>query len=151
LTGGFPAAQRDPDGELETAHVYGHINPGDRLLSGHWVLSVAGTSPEDLGASPWAGISGAPLFSGDLLCGVVVVDLPHWRHGKLDAVQAHRLLQNQEFRTLLREHIGYSPVPEAVELQPLAEPATLSRPRFPCRNCSGRRPRRSGSLVARDS
>ena len=125
---GFPAAQRDPDGELETAHVYGHINPGDRLLSGRWVLSVAGTSPEDLGSSPWAGISGAPLFSGELLCGVTVVDAPHWRHGKLDAVQAHRLLQNEEFRTLLRERLGYSPVAEAVELQPLAEPATLSRP-----------------------
>ena len=124
---GFPAAQRDLDGEMETAHVYGHINPGDRLLSGRWVLSVAGTSPEDLGSSPWTGISGAPLFSDDLLCGVIVVDPPHWRHGKLNAVQAHRLLRNEEFRTLLRERLGYSPVAEAVELQSLAEPATLSR------------------------
>ena len=70
---GFPAAQRDADGELETAHVYGYINPGDKLLSGRWVLSVAETSPGDLGSSPWTGISGAPLFSDKLLCGVVVV------------------------------------------------------------------------------
>lgn len=125
---GFPAAQRDPEDELETAHVYGHINPGDRLVSGRWVLSVAGTSPEDLGSSPWAGISGAALFSDEFLCGVVVADPPHWRHGKLDAVQAHRLLQNEEFRTLLRERLGYSPVAEAVELRQLAEPATLIRP-----------------------
>jgi len=125
---GFPAAQRACDGELETAHVDGHINPGDGLLSGRWILSVAGTSPADLGSSPWAGISGAPLFSDELLCGVVVVDPPHWRHGKLAAVQAHRLLQNEELSTLLRERLGYSPIAEAVELSQLAEPATLSRP-----------------------
>jgi phage shock protein A len=125
---GFPAAQRALDGELETAHVYGHINPGDGLVSGRWVLSVADTPPGDLGSSPWRGISGAPLFSGDLLCGVVVVDPPHWRHGKLDAVRVHRLLQNEEFHSLLRERLGYFPVAEAVELESLAEPVMLSRP-----------------------
>jgi len=125
---GFPVAQRDPDGELEAAHVSGHVNPGDRLLSGHWVLSVAGAPPEDLGPSPWAGMSGAPLYSGSLLCGVVVVDSPHWRHGKLVAVQAHRLLQDETFASLLRGRLGYSPLPEAAELEGLAESVTLSRP-----------------------
>lgn len=125
---GFPAAQRESGGDLESAHVFGHINPGDKLLSGQWVLSVAGTSPEDLEASPWAGISGAPLFSDGLLCGVIMSDPPHWRHGKLNAAQAHRLIQNEQFRGLLGERLGYSPVAEAVELRPLAEPATLSRP-----------------------
>lgn len=124
---GFPAAQCDQTGNLETAHVSGHINPGDRLLSGRWVLSVEGSSPEDLGRSPWTGMSGAPLFCGDLLCGVVVVDPPHWRHGKLDAEQIHRLLQQEDFRVLLRNRLGYCPVAEAVELQPLAESQALSR------------------------
>jgi Mrp family chromosome partitioning ATPase len=125
---GFPAAQRDPDGELETAHVNGHINPGDKLVSGQWVLTVAGTPPENLDSSPWTGLSGGPLYCGELLCGVVVVDPPHWQHGKLDAVPAHRLLQNEEFRALLRDRLGYLPVAEAAELQSLSESATLSRP-----------------------
>lgn len=53
---------------------------------------------------------------------------PHWRHGKLDAVQAHRLLRDESFSSLLRNRIGYSPVAEAVELEALAESVTLSRP-----------------------
>jgi hypothetical protein len=124
---GFSAAQRGADGELETAHVYGHINPGDLLLSGRWVLSVSGTWPENLGSSPWRGISGAALYSSDLLCGVVVVDAPHWRHGKLHAVQMHRLLRNEKFAALLRGRLGYAPIAEAAELQSLAESATLAR------------------------
>ncbi|MCT9081980.1 tetratricopeptide repeat protein [Streptomyces fulvoviolaceus] len=129
---GFARVQgaRRPHG-LETAQVSGTVSPGDGMVSEQWELSV-GQVPDDLGPSPWSGMSGAALWSGQLLCGVVAVDLAHWRHGKLQAVPAHRLLRENGLRSLLAREIGHVPVAEAVELEALCEPAVPTRsPRLP--------------------
>ncbi|MER5795754.1 serine protease [Streptomyces sp. NPDC001980] len=129
---GFARVQgaRRPDG-LETAQVAGAVSPGDGLLGGHWELAVH-RAPAGLGTSPWSGMSGSALWSGQLLCGVVVVDLAHWQHGKLQAVPAHRLLREPDLRALLGRELGYLPIAEAVELEALCEPAVPSRsPRLP--------------------
>jgi tetratricopeptide (TPR) repeat protein len=124
---GFPSVQRDARGNLDVVHATGRVNPGDRLLGQRWVFSVDGVPPAERGKSPWSGMSGAPLFSGDLLCGVIVTDSPQWRHGKLDAEQVHRLLRNERLRPLLRARLGYVPTVEGVELQDLAEPWSRTR------------------------
>ncbi|MFI6036382.1 trypsin-like peptidase domain-containing protein [Streptomyces sp. NPDC051315] len=129
---GFARVQgaRRPDG-METAQVSGTVSPGDGMLGGHWELSVD-RAPAALGTSPWSGMSGAAVWSGQLLCGVVSVDLAHWNHGKLEAVPAHRLLRDPGLRSLLRRELGQVPVAEAVELEALCEPAVPSRtPRLP--------------------
>ncbi|GCB45917.1 serine protease [Streptomyces sp. NL15-2K] len=129
---GFARVQgaRRPDG-LETAQVSGTVSPGDGMLGEHWELTVD-RAPAALGTSPWSGMSGAALWSGPLVCGVVTVDLAHWNHGKLQVVPAHRLLRQEELRELLRQELGYVPVAEAVELEALCEPAVPSRsPRLP--------------------
>jgi tetratricopeptide (TPR) repeat protein len=124
---GFPSIQRDAQGNLDVVHASGHVNPGDRLLGQRWVFSVDGTLPAERGKSPWSGMSGAPLFSGDLLFGIIVTDSPEWRHGKLDAEQVHRLLRNERLRSLLHARLGYIPTVEGVELQDLAEPWSRTR------------------------
>ncbi|MCX4765073.1 trypsin-like peptidase domain-containing protein [Streptomyces sp. NBC_01275] len=129
---GFARVQgaRRADG-LETAQASGTVSPGDGMLGAHWELSVD-RAPAGLDESPWSGMSGAALWSGRLLCGVVAVDLAHWRHGKLQAVPAHRLLREEGLRSLLTRELGYVPVAEAVELEALCEPAVPSRaPRLP--------------------
>lgn len=129
---GFARVQgaRRADG-LETAHVSGTVSPGDGMLGDHWELAVD-RAPTASGASPWSGMSGAALWSGRLLCGVVVMDLAHWQHGKLQAVPAHRLTREPGFRALLRAELGHFPVVEPVELEELCEPAVPMRtPRLP--------------------
>ncbi|MFF4407322.1 trypsin-like peptidase domain-containing protein [Streptomyces sp. NPDC001404] len=129
---GFARVQgaRRADG-LETAQVSGTVSPGDGLLGGHWELTVD-RAPAGLGTSPWSGMSGSALWSGQLLCGVVTVDLAYWQHGKLQAVPAHRLLREESLRALLARESGYIPIAEAVELEALCEPAVPSRsPRLP--------------------
>ncbi|MFF3503965.1 tetratricopeptide repeat protein [Streptomyces sp. NPDC003247] len=128
---GFARAQASSPAGLETAQVSGTVSPGDRMIADRWELGVD-RAPADLGESPWSGMSGAALWSGPLLCGVVVVDSAHWNHGKLQAVPAHRLLAQEEFRSLLARRTGYVPSAEAVELEALCEPAVPSRaPRLP--------------------
>ncbi|WP_406440738.1 serine protease [Streptomyces sp. NBC_00631] len=124
-----PGARRAD--QLETAQVSGKVSPGDGMIGGHWHLTVD-LAPVSLGDSPWHGMSGSALWSGQLLCGVVVVDLAHWQHGKLQAVPAHRLLREPTLRALLAGELGYVPIAEAVELEALCEPAVPSRsPRLP--------------------
>ncbi len=131
---GFARVQRNgtaPDarsGGLETTQVRGVVNPGDRLIGGRWVLTIGGTPPADLGPSPWGGMSGAALWCDRLLCGVITSDSAHWRHGKLEAVQAHRLLRDPELLRILRDRAGYVPVAEAVELAAFSESPLPGRP-----------------------
>ncbi|MEV5612080.1 serine protease [Streptomyces sp. NPDC052225] len=129
---GFARVQgvRRPEG-METAQVSGTVSPGDGMLGERWELSVD-RAPAALEASPWSGLSGAALWSGPLLCGVVTVDLAHWKHGKLEAVPLHVMLRDPELRALLHRELGSAPVAEAVELEALCEPAVpLRAPRLP--------------------
>ena len=70
--------------------------------------------------SPWSGLSGAAAFSGDLLIGVVVIDTPRFRSGRLTAVPAWRLLEQPGFAAVLESH-GCSLRCESVELLGLFE------------------------------
>ena len=118
---GFPRALRDSDGTRVPDQVDGAINPGtgfgeryDLKLSGAHPL-VSAKDP-----SPWAGLSGAALFCGDLLVGVVVIDTPNFRSGRLTAVPVWRLLSNAGFTTTCARH-GCAGDWESVELADLFE------------------------------
>ncbi|MGW2720663.1 tetratricopeptide repeat protein [Streptomyces sp. NPDC001492] len=123
---GYPqAVQRQGSPELSW-HPFGRVTAALRAAGERYVMQVEGQPPEQLedDASPWGGISGAALFCGDLLVGVLAVAPRGWRHGQLEAVPAHVLLADPEFRQALQEG-GYGPVPrlEPVEWQHLAESA----------------------------
>jgi hypothetical protein len=118
---GFPRVLRDSDGTRVPDQLNGTINPGV-ALGDQYDLLVTGPLPEASAAhpSPWAGLSGAALFSRDLIIGVVRADLPAWRHGRLSAVPLHRLLQDSEFSAHLAKH-GCPIWADSVELAPLLD------------------------------
>jgi hypothetical protein len=113
---GFPRALRADDGQRIPDQPAGTVNPGvafgaryDLILDGAHPLAQA-KDP-----SPWSGLSGAALFSGELLIGVLVLDTPHFASGRLTSVPVWRLLADPGFTRILTEH-GCSPVWESVEL-----------------------------------
>lgn len=101
----------------------GAINPGVGFGE-RYDVNLSGAHPlvdaED--PSPWAGLSGAALYCGALLVGVVVIDTPKFQSGRLTAVPIWRLLANAAFVDGLERH-GRSQKWESVELAALFEQA----------------------------
>ncbi|MFI5591668.1 trypsin-like peptidase domain-containing protein [Amycolatopsis sp. NPDC051758] len=107
---GSPEAVQRGNTPIEVSQPSGHLNPGDRLVGNRYVLGLDRhryTSAD----SPWAGMSGAAAFSGDLLIGVVAIDPAHSK-GELLAVPAYALWHDPRFRAAL----GYDGRLEPVEL-----------------------------------
>lgn len=88
---GFPHVQRDGEGMLDTEQLTGTFKPGTGLLSGRYVLDSDHNPPSSRpdGGSPWAGMSGAAVFSGEVLMGVVASDPRGWQHGRVEVTAAH--------------------------------------------------------------
>ncbi|MEU7134574.1 NACHT domain-containing protein [Streptomyces sp. NPDC046261] len=96
---GYPHAQRDAHGELDTEQVIGTLKPGSNLLSGRHVLDseFGAPGPAEGGGSPWAGMSGAAVFVDGLLAGVVCADPGGWRHGRLTVTPSATLWSEFSF------------------------------------------------------
>ncbi|MGW2522378.1 hypothetical protein ACWC09_36350 [Streptomyces sp. NPDC001617] len=71
------------------------------------------------------GLSGAALFCGHLLTGVIATDPAGHAHAALEAVPAYVLFNAPAFRTALADHLSHhaAPVLEPAEWQHLSEPA----------------------------
>ncbi|MET9555619.1 NACHT domain-containing protein [Streptomyces sp. NPDC006645] len=105
---GFPHVQRYAGQKLDIEQFLGTIKPGSGSVRGEYVVEGTGTPPaarED-GASPWAGMSGAPVFSGRHLIGVVTRDAAGWQHGRLNAVSVHRLADITGFTNVYHVNLG---------------------------------------------
>ncbi|MFC8350988.1 tetratricopeptide repeat protein, partial [Streptomyces sp. NPDC057280] len=125
-TWGRPDLVQQPGRPVDTAHRTGTLNPGDRIVGNRYVMHLAQhpPQPEQEDASPWGGLSGAALFCGDLLTGVIATDPARHAHAALEAVPAYVLLHDPAFRTALAEHDGAAGSElEPVEWQDLAEAA----------------------------
>jgi tetratricopeptide (TPR) repeat protein len=127
---GFPRILRELDGTRESEQLDGHLNPGTRLVGRRYdvhIDSSAPTTPTDPDApSPWAGMSGAGLFAGELLIGVVVIDAPGFGEHRLTAVPVLELAADPDFRTLMAGPSGFLEV-ESVELAGLFAPPPRRR------------------------
>ncbi|MEC3996202.1 NACHT domain-containing protein [Actinacidiphila sp. DG2A-62] len=108
---GFPYVQRDAAGRLDTEQLTGTYKPGTGLFSGRGVLVLDGAPPAPRadGLSPLAGMSGAAVFAGGALLGVVAGDPHGWRHGRVTVTPAHRFLPEDGFYTALRRYGGKRP------------------------------------------
>jgi len=72
---GFPWAQERPDEVRDSEHLHGFVAPATTAKTGQLAVTVPTSPPAARnGGSPWAGMSGAALFTGPFLIGVVVVD-----------------------------------------------------------------------------
>ncbi|MFF3087638.1 tetratricopeptide repeat protein [Streptomyces nojiriensis] len=104
----------------------GTLNPGDRYVGNRYVMNLKEHPPAATadGSSPWGGMSGAALFCGGLLAGVIASDPTGRAHASLEAVPAYVLMHDPAFRTALTAHApDAGAVLEPVEWQNLAEAA----------------------------
>ncbi|HEX5289590.1 MAG TPA: tetratricopeptide repeat protein [Streptosporangiaceae bacterium] len=104
---GFPWAQERADRVRDTEHLFGFIAPAAMAKSGLSAVSVVSSPPASrAGASPWAGMSGAALFAGPFLVGVVVVDPPRFGAGRLVVAPIAPLAGDAQLAGLLGTSAG---------------------------------------------
>ncbi|MEW2400477.1 NACHT domain-containing protein [Streptomyces sp. NPDC046862] len=108
---GYPAVQRGGAGQLDSEQLVGTLKPGSSMVRGGYVVDLDHTppAPQGDGGSPWAGMSGAALFDGELLVGVVTTDPDGWQHGRLTAVPATAIHIVAGFYDAYLEHLGKLP------------------------------------------
>ena len=103
---GIPSAQEHPDRVRDAKQLFGFITPDTTARAGLYAMTVLTASSVDPAAdSPWEGMSGAALFAGPFLLGVVVVDPPRFGTDRVVATPIAPLLGDTELAGLL----GVSP------------------------------------------
>ncbi|MFD6982788.1 hypothetical protein ACFWAX_19055, partial [Streptomyces sp. NPDC059956] len=123
---GVPDVVQRPGRPVDMLHPSGTLNPGDRYVGNRYVMNLDQHPPAATadGSSPWGGMSGAALFCGGLLAGVIASDPEGRAHASLEAVPAFVLMHDPAFRNALAAHAPEAgTVLEPVEWQHLAEAA----------------------------
>ncbi|MEV6482812.1 trypsin-like peptidase domain-containing protein [Streptomyces sp. NPDC051576] len=127
---GFPDVQvseTDARREVrEAEQLRGKINPLTKVKAGLLDIDVGSTTPavweRDRPISRWRGMSGAAVFCGDLLTGVVIWDdINKFEGRRLTAIPTERLVQDENFRRLIGDATGRVPFAEPVELDDLQD------------------------------
>ncbi|MFD7239478.1 NACHT domain-containing protein [Streptomyces syringium] len=103
---GFPQVQRYDEDELEAVQITGTLVPLSGLLRGRSVLRCDHhpPAPGPDGGSPWAGLSGGPLFAGAVLCGIASSDPRGWGHSSIDAIPLTSIAEAAGFTSVLWHH-----------------------------------------------
>ncbi|MGW3106697.1 tetratricopeptide repeat protein [Streptomyces sp. NPDC001100] len=102
---GTPEAIQRPNGPREMWQATGTLNPlTGRADNRHVVTLREVPVPTADGTSPWGGLSGAAVFSGGLLTGVVAADLAGFGHAGLGVVPAYVLHHDPAFRAALAKY-----------------------------------------------
>ncbi|GAA0952078.1 serine protease [Streptomyces rhizosphaericus] len=113
---GFPQVQRDESGELDSDQLDGRVKPGSGILRGRYALDISGIPPQSTAdGSPWSGLSGAGLFCGGALIGVVATAPTRWQNGRLEAVPVRVITDDRGFQDALRTHGGTTVAVEALD------------------------------------
>ena len=99
---GFPWAQERPDRVRDSEQLFGFIAPVTTVKAGLCAVTVQTAAPAGrAGGSPWAGMSGAALFTGPFLVGVVVVDPARFEADRVVAAPIAPLLDDADLAGLL--------------------------------------------------
>jgi hypothetical protein len=95
---GFPLAQARGD-VRDTEEIVGEIVPLAARKSGLLTVHIEGSVPDAdaSGHSPWEGYSGAALFCGSLLVGVLAVDPAHFGSDRLEAAPVAAMAREPGF------------------------------------------------------
>ncbi|MFC5721817.1 NACHT domain-containing protein [Streptomyces gamaensis] len=96
---GYPDVQRGRGGELDSEQFVGTYKPGSNMLGSRHVLDSAHAAPQGAagGVSPWAGMSGAPVFVNGLLAGVVCEVPGGWGNSRLALTPVRALASDTGF------------------------------------------------------
>ncbi|MFZ3568774.1 tetratricopeptide repeat protein [Streptomyces sp. BH097] len=107
---------------MELWQATGTINPVTGRVDNRHVVTLGEYPPQSQDGSPWGGLSGAAVFCGDLLTGVIAADMAGLAHAGLHAVPLYVLLHDQTFRDALALHAPETSTGmEPVEWQGLAD------------------------------
>jgi hypothetical protein len=99
---GFPWAQERPDRVRDSEQLFGFIAPATTVKAGLCAVTVQTAAPAvRAGGSPWAGMSGAALFAGPFLVGVVVIDPARFGPDRVVAAPVAPLLDDAGLAGLL--------------------------------------------------
>ena len=129
---GFPDVEPLVGGLRETSQLTGTVSPGTRLRGGRYAGQVVAIPSADGTGSPWAGLSGAPFFCGELLVGVIIEDPAAWASGRVEALPVPVLAGLPAFRAFVERHAAGPMVVESVELSGfLAQSRYAGTPRSP--------------------
>ncbi|MFE1290279.1 trypsin-like serine protease [Streptomyces sp. NPDC058751] len=130
----FPLATRTADGHRKVEQLEGSLPPltGGRGAHDLYALNqvIAPGERED-GRQAWAGASGAAVFCGDRLVGVVVHDDHAFRNHRLHACPAQAFGADPGFQDLLREHGTAPPDLVVVEAGPAPVPGAVPQTALP--------------------
>jgi Trypsin-like peptidase domain len=93
---GFPWAQARPDQVRDSEQLFGQLAPLTTVKAGRLAVNVVTAPPSARaeGKSPWAGMSGAALFAGPYLVGVVVVGPRRYGTDRLQATPISALVDD---------------------------------------------------------
>ncbi|MGP4091585.1 S1 family peptidase, partial [Streptomyces sp. KR55] len=115
---GFPRLQKY-EALRDQEQFTGLLSPATGAVSGHYEFTSAtplpGPAPDE-GKTPWAGMSGAAVFSAGLLVGVVRSDRRARSGTRLTATPMSALLADEAFRGKVADATGWDQVVEPVEL-----------------------------------
>ncbi|OQQ17790.1 hypothetical protein B0675_12285 [Streptomyces sp. M41(2017)] len=144
-TVGVPDMVQRSGRPVELWQATGTINPVTGRVDNRHVVTLTEHPPQSTDGSPWGGLSGAAVFCGDLLTGVISADLAGLAHASLHAVPLYVLFHDQAFRDTLALHgpeagTGMEPVEwqgladhtdtlNATGAQTVSSPAALLRAR----------------------
>jgi hypothetical protein len=125
---GFPRLQRDPAGRFDE-QVHGRISPGTGELAGRYevVSDDPLPAPSGDGRSGWAGMSGAAVFCGPLLAGVIRADRGALHGARLTATRIRDVLDDPVAGAVIAANSARAAVIEPVELADVLDAAAVSR------------------------
>ena len=125
---GFPRLQRESGGRFDE-QVHGRISPGTGELAGRYeiVSDDPLPAPAGDGRSQWAGMSGAAVFCGALLAGMIRADRGAWHGSRLTATRIRDVLAIPEAAAVIGAHRGQVLVVEPVELADVLDAAPVVR------------------------
>jgi hypothetical protein len=124
---GFPAASADRAAGRQAEHAYGRTSPISGRTAGRLALSVE--SREAIaGGSPWAGLSGAAVFCGEHLVGVVTAD-PERYAKSLEGRRAEDFCHDPGFAKVLGHSLVLEEVGGKAREPGLADLRSTLRPR----------------------
>jgi Trypsin-like peptidase domain len=99
---GFPWAQERPDRVRDSEQLFGFIAQATTQKAGLCAVTVLTAAPAGRAdGSPWAGMSGAVLFAGPFLVGVVVIDPARFGTDRVVAAPIEPLLADADLAGLL--------------------------------------------------
>ncbi|MEU8901368.1 DUF3856 domain-containing protein [Nocardia sp. NPDC048505] len=120
---GLPTLSQRAGEPMDLEQFRGTLNPGDQIVSDRYLMRLDTHPPTGNGdGTPWAGMSGAAMYCGDLLTGVVATDPAARGHATLGAVPAYVLLLDPEFCSTITRYAGEDSLRcEPIELQQLMD------------------------------